>query len=252
MDRSEKFNKIFNAFILIGMAVVTVLVLAVKLRDAEDGRALLVIAALGSLAGVLATVLSANGRILNFLFGLIDVTIYGAMCLMNWRDGGSGLGNAVLHFVYFVPMQFVGFAQWRKRGADAGSKVRARRLTGKQWAVTTAAFVAGSVLAYFILAQFDRSAAQTFIKWAVVLDVLPLACNIVGQLLMSTAYMDQWFFWIGVNVTSICMWSATLASSPDSSYAVIYIIKYSFYLLNSFNGLRIWLGLSREDPVLDM
>ena len=34
--------------------------------------------------------------------------------------------------------------------------------------------------------------------------------------------------------------------------AVIYIIKYSFYLLNSFNGLRIWLGLSREDPVLDM
>ena len=149
-------------------------------------------------------------------------------------------------------MQFIGFAQWKKRGAGAQSKVRARRLSGKQWAVTTAAFIAGSILAYFILARFDRSAAQTFIKWAVVLDVLPLACNIVGQLLMSTAYMDQWFFWIGVNVTSICMWSATLASSPDSSYAVIYIIKYSFYLLNSFNGLRIWLGLSKEDPVLDM
>ena len=248
----KKFNRWFSAFILIGMSVALVLTTAIKLGRQPDGHGLLLLAAFGSLMGVLATVCSANGRIITFLFGLLDVAIYGAMCLMNWRDGGSGLGNAVLHFVYFVPMQFVGFAQWRKRGADAGSKVRARRLTGKQWAVTTAAFVAGSVLAYFILAQFDRSAAQTFIKWAVVLDVLPLACNIVGQLLMSRAYMDQWFFWIGVNVTSICMWSATLASSPDSSYAVIYIIKYSFYLLNSFNGLRIWLGLSREDPVLDM
>ena len=248
----KKFNRWFSAFILVGMSVALVLTTAIKFAGADSGKGWLLLAAFGSLMGVLATVSSANGRIITFLFGLLDVAIYGAMCLMNWRDGGSGLGNAVLHFVYFVPMQFVGFAQWRKRGADAGSKVRARRLTGKQWAVTTAAFVAGSVLAYFILAQFDRSAAQTFIKWAVVLDVLPLACNIVGQLLMSTAYMDQWFFWIGVNVTSICMWSATLASSPDSSYAVIYIIKYSFYLLNSFNGLRIWLGLSREDPVLDM
>lgn len=30
------------------------------------------------------------------------------------ENGSSGLGNAVLHFLYFVPMQLVGFVQWRK------------------------------------------------------------------------------------------------------------------------------------------
>ena len=159
MDRSEKFNKIFNAFILIGMAVVTVLVLAVKLRDAEDGRALLVIAALGSLAGVLATVLSANGRILNFLFGLIDVTIYGAMCLT-----GAKYGNAALHLLYFLPMQAVGFVQWKKRGAGEHARVRARRLDGRGWLIAGSIFLAGSVAAYFILSALDKTEAAGVVR----------------------------------------------------------------------------------------
>ena len=71
MAKSEIFNKLFNAFILVGMAVVTVIVTAIKLGDADSGRAMLIVAAVGSLTGVLSTVLSANGRILTFLFGLI-------------------------------------------------------------------------------------------------------------------------------------------------------------------------------------
>lgn len=248
----ERFNKLFSSFILVGMTVALVLATALKLQGAQDGRWLLLLSAFGSLMGVLATVCSANGRIITFLFGLIDVALYGAMCLVTWSKGGSGLGNAILHFLYFVPMQFVGFAQWRRRGAVGGEKLRARRLSGKQWALYMAIMLAGSVAAYFVLARFDKSAADGFIRWAVVLDVIPLACNIVGQLLMSTAYMDQWFFWMGVNISSICMWAFTLAGSPGSDYAVIYIIKYSFYLLNSFNGLRIWLALSRESRGLDI
>ena len=66
MNKSDRFNQWFNAFILIGMTVVTLLVTAFKLRDADSGQALLIIAAVGSLCGVLANVLSANGRILTF------------------------------------------------------------------------------------------------------------------------------------------------------------------------------------------
>ena len=76
-------------------------------------------------------------------------------------------------------------------------------------------------------------------------DAFSTVCNIFGQLLMSTAYMEQWVFWIGVNVASVVMWSLTLASPDGDSYAVIYLVKYAFYLLNSLNGLRIWLLLSR-------
>ena len=240
MDKSDRFNKWFNAFVLIGMAVVTLVVTAFKLRDADSGKALLIIAAVGSLAGVLANVLSANGRILTFLFGLIDVTIYGAMCLT-----GAKYGNAALHLLYFLPMQVVGFIQWRKRGAGEGEKVRARRLDGRKWLIFGTVFLVGLIAAYFILSALDKTEAAGVVKWLVLMDALSMMCNILGQLLLSTAYMEQWFFWIGVNIASVAMWVLTLRQTPDSSYALIYVVKYSFYLLNSLNGLRIWLKLSK-------
>jgi len=237
----KQFNKYFNAFILIGMAVVTVLVTAIKFRDAENGQWLLVISAFGSLMGVMSTVLSANGRILTFLFGLIDVSIYGAMCL-----AGARYGNAALHLLYFLPMQFVGFFQWKKRGADATKEVKARRLSGKLWMLYGGIFLVGLIIAYFVLAAMDKTEAAGVVKWLVLMDAFSMMCNLVGQYLMSTAYMDQWFFWIGVNISTIIMWVLTLRQDPTSAYATIYIVKYSFYLINSFNGLRIWYNLSRE------
>ena len=246
---NKRFNQYFSVFIMVGMTVVTILATALKFGPADShARWLLLFAAFGSLMGVAATVASANGKIITFLFGLLDVSIYGAMCLLNWKNGSSGLGNAVLHFVYFVPMQFVGFFQWKRRGSDKEGSVKARRLTWRQRLLAAGVFLAGSVVAYLIIARFDKSAADTFIKTAVVLDVLPLLCNIIGQFLMSTAYMEQWIFWIGVNIFSIAMWSVTLKQDPTSSYALIYIVKYSFYLLNSLNGLRNWLILSKDTP----
>lgn len=237
----KQFNKYFNAFILIGMAVVTVLVTAIKFRSAENGQWLLLISAFGSLMGVLCTVLSANGHILTFLFGLIDVSIYGAMCL-----AGARYGNAALHLLYFLPMQFVGFFQWKKRGAKADKEVKARRLSGKQWLLYSGLFLAGLVIAYYVLLAMDKTEAADVVKWLVLMDAFSMMCNLIGQFLLSTAYMDQWFFWIGVNVSTIIMWVLTLRQDPSSAYATIYIVKYSFYLLNSFNGLRIWLNLSQQ------
>ena len=238
----KQFNKYFNAFILIGMTVVTCIVTAIKLGDAGDGEHLwLLLSAFGSLMGVLATVCSANGWIITFLFGFLDVSIYGVACWMNWREGGSGLGNALLHFAYFVPMQLVGFLQWKRRGAKAAHQVKARRLSpSMRWTWLGISLVATVVL-YLIIARFDRSAATGFLKVAVVLDVIPLVCNIIGQLLMSTAYMEQWIFWMAVNVFSIALWL-----NSDQSFAPVYIVKYSFYLINSINGLRIWNRLSKE------
>ena len=238
----KTFNKWFNTFILVGMAVVTVVVTAIKFKDADSGRAMLLISAFGSLMGVLCTVLAANGRILTFLFGILDVSIYGAMCLI-----GTKYGNAALHLLYFLPMQFVGYSQWKNRGAHEEKKVQARRLTGRQWLLYGAIFLVGLVAAYFILAALDKKEAAGVIKWVAMADAFSMMCNILGQYLLSTAYMEQWYFWILVNVSTILMWVLTIRQEPDSAFAHIYIVKYSFYLLNSLNGLRIWLNLSRPE-----
>ena len=245
MINEKTFNKWFNVFILGGMAAVTCVVTAIKLSNADGGDHFwLLMSAFGSLMGVLATVCAANGWIITFLFGFLDVSIYGIACWMNWRSGGSGLGNAILHVAYFVPMQLVGFLQWKRRGAKAAEKVKARRLSPAMrwgWFGIT---VAASAILYIILLNFDRSAAEGFLRIAVLLDVVPLVCNVIGQLLMSTAYMEQWWFWIAVNITSIGMWCFS-----DKSFAPVYIVKYSFYLINALNGLRIWMALSKDSPV---
>lgn len=244
MKDDTRFNKWFNAFILLGMTAALIITTLIKMGNSQTGVWLLLISAFGSLMGVLSTVCSANGQILTFLFGLLDVSIYGVMCLVSWKNGSSGLGNAILHFLYFVPMQFVGYYQWTHRGADGATKVEARRLTLSQRWLATGIFILGTLIAYVLLLRFDRSSAEGFLRWAVVLDVLPLICNVLGQYLMSTAYMEQWILWICVNIFSIAMWSSNYSGSGDS-YALIYIIKYTFYLLNSLNGLRIWLAMSR-------
>ena len=136
----------------------------------------------------------------------------------------------------------MGFLQWKRRGAKGESQVKARRLTPSMrwgWLGIT---IAATIVLYFVILQFDRSAAEGFLRVAVLLDVVPLVCNVIGQFLMSTAYMEQWIFWMAVNITSIGLWI-----SSDQAFAPVYIVKYSFYLLNSFNGLRIWLNLSRPD-----
>ena len=122
-------------------------------------------------------------------------------------------------------MQVVGFVQWKKRGASEGSQVRARRLDGRKWLLYGAIFLVGLVVAYYVLCALDKTEAANVIRWVVLMDALSMMCNILGQYLLSTAYMEQWIFWIGVNIASVVMWSLTLRQNPDSSYALIYLVK---------------------------
>lgn len=249
MINEEKFNKWFGLFIMVGMSIAVCSVTAFKLGASQDGKALLLLSAFASLMGVVGTVTSAVGKVYTYFFSFFDVLIYGIVCIINWKHGGAGLGNGLLHLAYFVPMQFVGFFQWKKRETTGGT-VRPRRLTAKQRWLSAGVVLLLSLVVYVILAKFDKSAADSFVKMAVVLDTIPVVCNIIGQFLMSTAYMEQWIFWIGVNIASIIMWTSSFRHTGDS-FTLVYIIKYCFYFLNCCNGLRIWLRLSEAKCATD-
>lgn len=244
------FNKLFNAFILIGMTTAIVLTTIIKFNASDSGHIGLLIAAFGSLMGIASVVCSANGSIFTFLFGLLDVAIYAVMCFITWRNGGAGLGNAIINGLYFVPMQFIGFAQWKKRGAKSDKHVNARRLNGKQWILFSTLFIVGTIVVYILLSAVDKEAAGKFLRVAVLMDAVSMVCNILGQYLLSTAYMEQWVFWILVNISSVTMWAIALKQSSDT-YTAIYLVKYAFYLLNSLNGLRLWMRMSKSPGSLE-
>ena len=135
----KKFNLWFSIFLLAGMITVVIIDTLFEIKNPDARLAMLLIAGLGAVMGVVNIVLSANGNIWTFVFGLVDVLC----CSIIYLDSGI-IGTFALHVLYFLPMQFVGWWQWRKRGAgvkaelnDKGemetAKVRARRLSLKNW-----------------------------------------------------------------------------------------------------------------------
>ncbi len=243
MMTDKQFNKWFSA-ILMGLMVVVIAITTVFKLQQPDARVLmLLIAALGSVMGVASTVLSANGIIWTFIFGILDVTF----CCIVAADNQIW-GNFALHLFYFLPMQFVGIWQWKKRGAQGSkSEVKARRFTGKQWLIMVASVLAGLAAVYFILVQIKlRTVGADFDRAQVFFDAAVTTFNIAGQILMSLAFYEQWYLWILVNISSIFLWGGTMLSSAASSYTVVMFIKYCFYLVNSINGLRIWYKLSKQ------
>ena len=70
----KQFNKWFSTILMALMVVVIVITTVFKLQQPDARVVMLIIAALGSVMGVASTVLSANGIIWTFIFGILDVT----------------------------------------------------------------------------------------------------------------------------------------------------------------------------------
>ena len=71
-----------------------------------------IVGSLAGITGVLCVVLVAKGSIWNYAFGLVNVSLYA------WISYKAALyGDAGLNALYYLPMQFIGWWQWRKRGA---------------------------------------------------------------------------------------------------------------------------------------
>lgn len=228
---NSKVLSIFDWFLIIGVIISNVLYSA--LSGTID-----IVGSIAGVAGVLCVVLVAKGSIWNYLFGIINVSMY---AYISYK--ASLFGDAALNALYYVPMQFIGFWQWRKRGAmitaadsqDQTVQVNARRFNVKQRLllalICSVAVIAGGILLQHLGdPQPFKDSATTIL-------------SIVAQALMALAFMEQWFLWIITNVISVVMWC--VCANRGDAHAAVMVIMWSFYLLNSLNGLRVWLKLSK-------
>lgn len=198
-----------------------------------------IVGSVAGIAGVLCVVLVAKGSIWNYLFGIINVSMY---AYISYK--ASLYGDAVLNAFYYVPMQFIGWWQWRKRGAAMseaesggnGVQVHARRFNWRQRLFLALGCTISVVAVGFILKHFGDP--QPF------KDSTTTVLSIVAQALMALAFMEQWVLWIITNIVSVVMW--VVCVSRGEAHAAVMVIMWSFYLLNSINGFRVWLKLSKR------
>ena len=198
-----------------------------------------IVGSVAGVAGVLCVVLVAKGSIWNYVFGVVNVSLY---AYISYK--ASLYGDAGLNALYYFPMQFIGWWQWRKRGAamsqnEAGGQsvqVKARRFSWRQRILLFAGCAAAVVAGGFLLKALGDP--QPF------KDSTTTVLSIVAQALMALAFMEQWVLWIITNVVSVAMWCVCVARGD--AHAAVMVIMWVFYLMNSINGLRVWLALSRS------
>ena len=197
-----------------------------------------VVGSIAGITGVLCVVLVAKGSIWNYAFGLVNVSLYA------WISYKTALyGDAGLNALYYLPMQFIGWWQWRKRGAAMsesesagdGVQVKARRLDWSQRVLLVLGCFAAVTAVGFLLKYLGDP--QPF------KDSATTVLSIVAQALMALAFMEQWALWIITNVISVIMWGVCVLRGE--AHAGVMVIMWVFYLLNSINGFRVWLKLSK-------
>ncbi len=232
----------FDYFLIIGIILLNVIYSLLP----EEG--LSIIGSVASITGVLCVVLVAKGSIWNYLFGLINVTLYAYISYQ-----ASLYGLATLNALYYIPMQFIGWWQWRKRGAAATSgevaqgkseTVQARRLTWKMRVILLiVSFVLIAILAYVlnIVPNLLGGAENP----QPIQDATITVLSIIAQALMAMAFLEQWALWIVVNALSVITWSILAVQGEQN--AVLMVVMWTFYLINSINGFRVWLKLSKLD-----
>lgn len=218
--------KPFDWFLILGI-VTTNVIYSILQKEIDF------IGSIAAITGVICVVMVAKGNILNYVFGIINVSLYA------WISYKAALyGDAVLNAFYYLPMQFIGWFSWMKRRESNDSvTVKTKQMDILQrlllFFISVAFVVAGGfVLKYFNDPQPFKDSATTVL-------------SVIAMFLMVKTFMEQWILWAVVNVISIVMW--IFAFIRGDMHSMLMVIMWVFYLINSLNGWYTWYQLSRVE-----
>ena len=214
----------FDYFLIVG--VVACSVIYSSLTGEWD-----VLGMTAAIAGLVNVVLCAKGSIFNYLFGLVNVSLYAYISFKSQL-----FGDFALNAFYYIPMQFIGFFSWKKRGNKGDTnQVEGRRFNTKERIIWGCATILATAAGAFVLAKIGDPYP--------IKDAITTIVSIIAMILMVKAYMEQWILWILVNSVSVFIWlQFTINQEP---HAALMLIMWLFYTANSINGYRVWLKLSR-------
>lgn len=197
---------------------------------------------IASMTGMLAVVLVAKGRISNYFFGIIQVSVYGYLAYTY-----SLFGEAMLNILFYLPTQFIGLYLWSrnkvsKEESTTGEQVEVKRLTGKQW-VGLSVLTVSSVIFYALLLKNIGGAS-------VGLDSITTVLSVIAQILMLKRYAEQWIMWIVINVLSIIMWLVVLLAQEGNDWSML--VMWSAFLFNSIYGYINWVKMGKKQEVTNV
>lgn len=159
----------------------------------------------------------------NYPFGIVMVSIYGYIFF------GAKLYSEAALQVFFLVIQFYGWARWREVKEQSGA-------INVAW--SSVGVMAGSLAVTLVLAFALGSAMERFTDAAAPFpDALIAAASVTAQLLMVMRRTESWVYWIAVDCLAIWLFYTRDLALTSGLYAV--------FLVMAIIGLRQWMQASR-------
>lgn len=228
--------RLFDWFLILG--ALTFNILYAILSNEFD-----TIGTIASVTGVVCVVLVAKRSMSNYIFGLINVSLY---AYISYKT--ELYGDFLLNAVYYIPMQVVGWFMWVKDRGDVDmqghvdeSIVKTKLMSYNARIALLVVCVVTTALGGYLLDTYTGDPQPYKDSATTILSVL-------AMLFMVRKYMEQWVLWVVINVISIVMWVFIWADG--GAHAGLMVIMYLFYLANSINGIIVWNAAAIRNEVM--
>ncbi|WNN45678.1 nicotinamide riboside transporter PnuC [Winslowiella toletana] len=208
------------------------------------------IEAIGTLAGLLCIWLASKEKIINYLFGLINVSLFAVIFFQ------IQLYASLLLQLFFFAANIYGWYAWSRQNADHQAQLKIRWLSLPKaigWGV--ASVVAIALMTRFIdpvFAFLTRIAVEMMqaLGFSVAMpelqpDAFPfwdscmMVLSIVAMILMTRKYVENWLLWVIINVISVSIFARQGVYAMSLEYALLTLI--------ALNGCWLWMRSAREN-----
>ncbi len=174
---------------------------------------------LTTILGIAYIVLEYRASILLWLVGIV------MPALDIWLYYSHGLYGDAGMAVYYTLAAIYGYAVWkfgRKRGQREGQALLISHMPKRLYLPATVFFFVAWGVTYWILTEFTNSTVP-------LLDAFTNALSFVGLWALARKYMEQWFFWIGVDLISCYLYINKGIPFKAGLYGLYVIIAVAGY-----------------------
>ncbi|MBE5250928.1 MAG: nicotinamide riboside transporter PnuC [Enterobacterales bacterium endosymbiont of Blomia tropicalis] len=207
------------------------------------------IEAIGTLAGLVCIWLASLEKVINYPFGLINVTLFAVIFFQ------IQLYASLLLQLFFFVANVYGWYAWSRQTSDNQAALKIR------WLPLPKALIWGAVcvIAIGMMTKYIDPVFAVLTRAAVSLmnglglevampqlqpDAFPfwdscmMILSIVAMVLMTRKYVENWLLWVIINVISV------LIFARQGVYAMS--LEYIILTLIALNGSRMWIKSARE------
>jgi len=207
------------------------------------------IEAIGTLAGLLCIWLASLEKIVNYAFGLINVTLFAVIFFQ------IQLYASLLLQLFFFVANIYGWYAWSRQTSDNQQALKIRWLPRPQLLAWTAVIVIAIALMTLyidpVFALLTRAAVNimqglgfnvampqlqpdAFPFW----DSCMMVLSIAAMILMTRKYVENWLLWVVINLISVMIFAR------QGVYAMA--LEYVLLTLIALNGSWLWMKSARQ------